>query len=208
MAKVFFVDFDGTITTTDTCWAMVQAYAREGWEELDQMWANKEISTEECARRTFALFDTTPGEIQKLLESMEIDPHFIDFLNWCRDKDYPVYILSDGYDFNIQTILNKYQIDIPYYANKMVYHDGFHIECPYVSPSCGDCGTCKTELMQKLRPENSQAIYIGDGYSDTCPAAHADIVFAKGTLYKYCQDNHIPARAYQNFADILAYLNK
>lgn len=206
MQKEFFIDFDGTITTTDTCRAMVQAYARAGWEELNRRWENKEISTEECANRTFELFDATPGELKKLVEGIDIDPFFIDFWQWCRDKDYPVYILSDGYDFNIRIILSKYQLSIPFYANRLVYNGGFSIECPYLNRTCGNCGTCKTSLMGELKDADSQAIYIGDGYSDICPARQADMVYAKGTLYKYCIDQGLPALEYHDFGDILSSL--
>ena len=206
MDKEFFIDFDGTITTTDTCWAMVQAYARAGWEEINRQWENKEISTQECAQRTFELFDATPGELQKLVEGIDIDPFFIDFWHWCRKRDYPVRILSDGYDFNIRIILNKYRLPIPYYANRLIYDRGFKIECPYLNQTCGNCGTCKTALMQKLKHAHSRTIYIGDGYSDTCPARHADLVYAKGTLYEYCADQGLPVLEYQNFHDILSSL--
>jgi 2-hydroxy-3-keto-5-methylthiopentenyl-1-phosphate phosphatase len=207
MQKEFFIDFDGTITTTDTCWAMVQAFAREGWEEINRRWENKEISTEQCANLTFKLFDAAPGELKRLVEGIDIDPYFIDFWQWCREKNYPVYILSDGYDFNIQTILHKYKLNIPYYANRLIHNGGFKIECPYFNQICGNCGTCKTSLIQKLKDASSQAVYIGDGYSDTCPARQADIIYAKGTLYKYCIDQGLPALEYRDFGDILSSLN-
>jgi 2-hydroxy-3-keto-5-methylthiopentenyl-1-phosphate phosphatase len=206
MRKVFFVDFDGTITRQDTCKAMVQAFARDGWQELNQLWERKELSTEECANRTFELFRATPSDIAKLMDSMEIDDYFIDFLDLCRSNDYQVYILSDGYDFNIQTILHKYHIDVPYYANRLVYTNGFKIECPYFNESCGKCGTCKTNLMSSLGGNECQTIYIGDGYSDTCPASHANVVFAKDELYNFCLDNQIHAIQYKNFNDIIRNL--
>ncbi|MGI6453893.1 MAG: MtnX-like HAD-IB family phosphatase [Syntrophomonadaceae bacterium] len=207
MRKAFFIDFDGTITNVDTCRAMVQAFARAGWEEINKRWENKEISTAECAQQTFALFHTTPEQIRNLLLNIEIDPYFIDFCAWCQDKSYPIFILSDGYDLNIKTILNKFRLQIPYYANKLIYDGSFNIKCPYLNDDCGNCGTCKTHLMQELKGENL-AVYIGDGYSDTCPASQADMVFAKGTLYQYCIQQGIPAQRYQNFGHILASLQK
>jgi len=207
MKKIFFIDFDGTITKVDTCAAMVEAFARDGWKEINQMWENKELSTQECANRTFELFDTTPADIKKFIDSMEIDDYFIDFLNLCRSKDYKIYILSDGYDFNIQTILDKYNIDVPYYANQLVYTSVFKIQCPHINESCGNCGTCKTSLMYKLREKGSQTIYIGDGYSDTCPALNADLVFAKGTLYKFCTEKGLNVIQYDNFNDIILSLS-
>ncbi|MGI6412137.1 MAG: MtnX-like HAD-IB family phosphatase [Syntrophomonadaceae bacterium] len=206
MKKIFFIDFDGTITTTDVCWAMVSTYARDGWEEINRRWENKEISTVECANQTFALFHAHPDQLRAFVMNIEIDPYFADFCHWCRYKAYPIYILSDGYDFNIRIVLDKHQLHIPYYANRLLYNGGFHIECPHLNPDCGHCGTCKTSLMQSLKEENSLAVYIGDGYSDTCPARHADMVFAKDRLYSYCREHGIPALEFSDFSHILAYL--
>lgn len=208
MKRVFFIDFDGTITKVDTCLAMVEAFADEGWREIDELWARKEISTEECANRIFRLFKARPEEIRELVESLEIDPYFKDFLGFCRERGYRVCVLSDGYDFNIELIFKKHGISVSYYANRMVYDGGFRIECPYVNPLCGNCGVCKKGLMEKLRMPDEQVIYIGDGYSDTCPAAHADLVFAKGTLYSYCREKGISAFPFENFKDIIESVKK
>lgn len=202
MKKVFFIDFDGTITTVDTCTKMVATFAREGWKEIEQMWERGELTTEECANRLFALLDAKPEDISKLMKTIEIDPYFIDFLKMCQDQGHQVFILSDGYDENIRLILDRYQIVLPYYANKMIYDNGFRIQSPYDNKLCKKCGTCKTNLMQQLQGD-AQSIYIGDGYSDICPAEHADVVYAKGVLYDYCTNHGIPAIPYQSFKDFL-----
>lgn len=203
MEKVIFVDFDGTITKEDTCQAMVEAFAKDGWEELNKLWEEKKISTQDCANKTFQLFDATLEDVKKLVEKIEIDDYFPEFLSLCSKKEYPIYILSDGYDIIIEKILKKHNLQIPYFANRLVYDGQFSIECSHHNQDCGICGTCKTNLMEKLRKDNQQTIYVGDGYSDTCPAKNADIVFAKGSLYKYCLANNIKATYFDNFGDIL-----
>lgn len=206
MGIVLFVDFDGTITKKDTCAAMVEAFAGDGWREINERWERKEISTEQCANMTFALFRADLKDLRRLLDTMEIDEYFKDFLGLCRERGYKVYVLSDGYDYCIEAVFDKYRIEAPYYANRMVYDGGFKIECPRTNPECGICGTCKTRLMQDLKGEGNTVIYVGDGYSDTCPATTADIVFAKKDLYRFCRDNGISARYFDDFSDIISYL--
>lgn len=204
MNKVIFTDFDGTVTKVDSCFAMVKALARDGWQELNKQWEDKKLSTLECANQTFELFDASIDDIKALMDTIEIDQYFQEFLALCRGKGYEIYILSDGYDFNIQTILDRSNISIKYFANRLLYDQGrFRAECPHQSSSCERCGTCKTELMKQLTPEGSQTIYIGDGHSDMCPAAKADIVFAKDVLYRYCQKNGINAVLFTDFNDII-----
>ncbi len=206
MNRVFFVDFDGTITRVDTCNAMVEAFATPGWEALNELWEKKQLSTDACANETFKLFHADLDDLRRLLETVEIDGCFIAFLEVCRERGDRVIVLSDGYDFNIRTIFQKYGIDLPFYANRMTYDGRFRIECPHLNPDCGQCGTCKTRLMKELRAPGSQTVYIGDGYSDTCPAAQADLVFAKGALYRYCQERGIEAQYFDSFCDIIACL--
>ena len=205
MKKVFFIDFDGTITTIDTCVKMVEVFAGEGWQEINQLWEEGAISTEECARRTFALFDAQPKDISRLMHSIDIDPYFLSFIKICEEQGHQLYILSDGYDENIRLILDRYKIALPYFANKLIYEHGFSIQTPYANNDCGQCGTCKTKLMQQLLG-HAQSVYIGDGYSDICPAKHADVVYAKSALYDYCVHNGIPALPFHSFKDIIAGL--
>ncbi len=47
-------------------------------------------------------------------------------------------------------------------------------------------------------------VYIGDGYSDRCPAQFADVVFAKGSLVGFCETNNITFHRFEAFADVLA----
>ena len=53
MQRIFFIDFDGTITKKDVCEAMVERFAADGWQEINLLWETRKISTEECANRTF-----------------------------------------------------------------------------------------------------------------------------------------------------------
>lgn len=199
-------DFDGTITKVDTCFAMVQTFAKEGWQELNKLWEEKKISTTDCANQTFALFDATPEDIKGFLDTMEIDDYFKDFRALCREKGYELYILSDGYDFNIETILKKYGInDVKFFANRLLYEqgNGFSMESPSNNPICGNCGTCKTNFVKKLKEDGYQVVYIGDGHSDMCAAEKADVVFAKGTLYQYCREKGIEAVEFGDFRGII-----
>lgn len=203
MDKIIFVDFDGTITKVDTCEAMVKAYASGKTEEINRLWEQKKLTTIECATEVFKLLNTDLKGIETLMDTIEIDEYFIDFISLCKEKGYEVYILSDGYDFNINRILTRYGINIPFYSNKLLYDKGFQIDCPNYNSSCGKCGTCKTNLIKVLNPKEYDTIYIGDGYSDTCAVSNSNIIFAKGSLYKFCIENNLNAILFDSFKDII-----
>lgn len=205
MKRVVFIDFDGTITKIDTCFAMVKAFAKEGWLEINKLWEDKQLSTGDCANRLFKLLDANLSDVEKLMDTIAIDEYFKEFILMCRKKGYEIYVLSDGYDFNIKTIFKRYDIDLKYYANKLLYDEdsGFSMTSPYGHPECKECGTCKTNLIKELKGESDQVIYIGDGYSDMCAAEMADIVFAKGVLYQYCKEKDVNAICFSDFKDVI-----
>ncbi len=70
-------------------------------------------------------------------------------------------------------------------------------------------GTCKCAIAQKLSVQSGgPVVLIGDGKSDACLAAEADVVFAKGSLIKHCESNGIAHHRFQTFADVLAQVKK
>jgi 2,3-diketo-5-methylthio-1-phosphopentane phosphatase len=208
MAKslIFFVDFDGTISKEDVCAAMVKKFAAPGWQELNQLWEAGKLSTRECAQRTLDLMHMTPIDSDAFTREQEIDPTFINFAVWAREQGHPLYILSDGYANHIGPILEKYQLQIPFYANQMHYRQGWQIETPHDNPRCGRCGVCKSKIMLDLMDPGGTNIYIGDGYSDRCPAHFANLVFAKESLAAYCAREGIAAHYYNNFQDVLRHV--
>lgn len=207
MGKIIFTDFDGTITSVDTCSAMAKVFSSDGWEEIDRLWQDKKISTEECANRTFQLFRAKPADLEEFLSTIKIDSYFLEFVKLAQIQDDKIVVLSDGYDFNINSIFHKYGINLPFYSNKLSYDGTFHIECVYTNHLCGNCGTCKTNLINSLKNDNDKVVYIGDGRSDFCPAEHADFVFAKNSLLKHCVETGIKATSYQDFGDIIREMN-
>ncbi len=211
MSRVFFLDFDGTVTKEDVVASMVVKFSRnDGWKELNRRWQRGELSTKDCAEQTFALFDATLDDLYPFLNTIELDDYFVDFVALCKANNYPLYIISDGYRLLIDYILQRHGLtDLPVFANKMLCEaDRFSIECTHFNPRCGKCGTCKKVLYKRLKKQGHQNIYVGDSYSDMCVCHYADVVFAKDALLKYCRQNKVPAIPYTTFKDLIDWVNK
>jgi 2,3-diketo-5-methylthio-1-phosphopentane phosphatase len=119
--------------------------------------------------------------------------------------------VSDGLDFYIDAILKKNNLqDIEFFSNVTVFQDGnkLSIEFPRMNDLCEKCGTCKKDVLREQRSNYDRVIYVGNGYSDVCPAKDADLVFAKEVLYETCRQDGTACVHYENFQDILAYLDK
>ena len=120
-------------------------------------------------------------------------------------------IVSDGLDFYIDAILKKNNIeDIEFFSNVTVFRDDdkLSIEFPRMNDECEKCGTCKKGVLRDYRSKYDRVIYVGNGYSDVCPAKDADLVFAKEVLYEKCREDGTPCVHYENFRDILNYLDE
>ncbi|MDI6604066.1 MAG: MtnX-like HAD-IB family phosphatase [Thermoanaerobacteraceae bacterium] len=206
MHTVILVDFDGTITKEDTCIAMANNFAKKGWKMIEEEWRSGKLTTEQCSLKLFEFMDVDQEKLEKLLYSIEIDESFIDFLDFCKIKKYHVIITSDGFDFNIKTILSRYNINLEFYSNKLEFTDGIINAEFYTSKECEKCGMCKLNVLKKFKDNNTRIIYIGDGYSDICVAKYADVVFAKNVLLSYCIENNISHIPFNNFSDIIKKL--
>lgn len=208
MKRVFFVDFDGTITVQDTCDAMTKAFAGEGWQESLRRWEKGELTTQDCAREIFRSFKATKEELASFLAAIPIDETFRDFVKYVENRREKLFIVSDGYDFNITIILAKAGLGhLPHFSNHLVIKENnYDIVSPFQLTECKKCGTCKKELVSRLKDDAAKVVYIGDGYSDMCGCQTADLIFAKGPLLNYCQKGNLPAIPFSSFADILSWL--
>ena len=144
-------------------------------------------------------------QLDDYINSIEIDDYFLDFVDYVKSKNIKLTILSDGFDLFIQKVLERNNLDIPYYANKLIYKNGeFNIEFPYYNKNCDKkAGMCK---CQKVK-ENSFC-YIGDGTSDLCIAKKADFLFASKNLHKFCKENNIKHVYFTSFCNIIESLDK
>lgn len=207
---IFFIDFDGTIASEDVCYSMVEKYARDGWQKFNKLWEEKSISTVECAQGILNTISAHPEEMETFFAQMKLDEYFKEFQAWAKNNNYPIYILSDGYERYIRLILEKEGVCLPYFSNKLIYEpkQGWRMETPYLNEACGQCGVCKSNLLQERKKHGAIHVYIGDGYSDICPIKHCDIIFAKNNLANYCKKERISFNYFDDFSDILKLLKK
>lgn len=201
-----FCDFDGTITQNDLGDEIFEHFGRiepyntelkNGKLNIYQYW---HILCEEIDD------NINIKDFEKYAEGSEIDPYFLKFYNSCKELGIPFYILSDGFDVYIKTVLEKNGVgEIEFYSNKLLKNDrGFEPEFTYASDSC-NCfsASCKRNLAINRITEDEISIYIGDGYSDFCGAEHCDIIFAKKDLAKYCNEKKLPHYPWRSFFDVI-----
>jgi 2,3-diketo-5-methylthio-1-phosphopentane phosphatase len=203
-------DFDGTATVEDTTDRLLEAFARPGWETLEEAWRTGQIGSRECMAGQIALLDMDRAELDARLAACVLDPHFPRFVQAMHAQGIHVEIVSDGLDYAIQYILTRHGLDwLPVAANRLEAMGSrrWRLTFPNASRRCQvGAGNCKCARAARVRDRQQRVLLIGDGASDYCVAASADFVFAKGKLAAHCAAQRIAHAPIADFADALALM--
>jgi 2,3-diketo-5-methylthio-1-phosphopentane phosphatase len=211
LPATIFCDFDGTITEIDAVDQLLAQYATPQWREIEALWEKGLIGSRECLERQIdCVGHFTQGDMDKFVRQIGIDVSFLPFLGFVRARQIPFHIVSDGFDLIIRAILARWGLgDLPLFCNHMALSgDRLKASFPFGSPDCEkQSGVCKCRVMQNMAA-GRPVIYIGDGHSDICASRKADLLFAKGKLMEFCQDEGREFVPFENFEDIMTAIIK
>jgi 2,3-diketo-5-methylthio-1-phosphopentane phosphatase len=208
---IIFCDFDGTLAQNDVGDLLFKTFAN--WPECEkavQRWIGGEISSREYYKVAALTMRVKQEQLNDFCNEQSLTPGFIEFTEFCRQRNWPLFVLSDGLDYYIQRVLLRHGLDLPVLANhlELVPPDRIAVSFPYVEHSCGKCGNCKGYHVGRLAKPGEKIIYIGDGYSDRCGAQEADIIFAKRDLAKWCEEKELEYFRFEDFTQILCFVQK
>jgi 2,3-diketo-5-methylthio-1-phosphopentane phosphatase len=207
-----FIDFDGTITQQDVGEEMFLKFGdAEKAYEIVRLWIDGKISsTESWLRLCETVINLDMNDFNTFIDSMHIDPFFKSFIQFADKNNYELTVLSDGLDYYIERILKRENLDhLRVYSNKVNFgkNNKLELSFPYTDEECFKCANCKRNHVINHSGDEEISIYIGDGFSDTCPAQYCDYIFAKRSLLKYCEKNRISYYPFTTFNDVIKRLN-
>lgn len=206
-----FLDFDGTVACGDVGNAFFRNFGGDVCAEWIARYHNGAISARACFEGECAAMGLVrKDEAEEFVRTRSIDPGFTELILWCRHRGISATILSDGLDFYITPLLRGAGMaDVPFYANRLQWTPGRGgepvapgLEFPYGNAECDRCACCKRNLMLGMCGDDDIIVYVGDGYSDRCPVEYADVVFAKGALQAWCQQQNISYHSYGDLHDV------
>ncbi|MEA3296953.1 MAG: MtnX-like HAD-IB family phosphatase [candidate division Zixibacteria bacterium] len=210
MKTAVFCDFDGTVTRRDIGYHFFRHFSGGRNEELVPLWKSGQLSTRDCLTQEAALVQATPEDVYRFLDGFELNRGFLEFASLCRKSGVELIIASDGLDFYIKYVLERYKLSwLPLIANKgYLVDNSVTVEFPHVNQSCERCGSCKGERIREYRAQvgDCRIAFVGDGYSDVCAAKEADFVLAKKDLEQYCLKHNIGYMKYDDFFDVARFL--
>ena len=209
---IIFCDFDGTVTKKDNIVSIMKQFAPPQWEKWKDGVLSQEIGIREGVG---TMFNFLPSSLQKdiiqfLLESAEIREGFGDFVQYTKEKEIPLYIVSGGMDFFVKPLLEPFGSMTGIFCNHADFSgENIQIHWPHeCDEQCSNqnCGCCKPTIIRNISTVDTHSIVIGDSVTDFEGAKIADTVIARDYLQEKCKELSIPSQPFETFYDCIEVL--
>jgi 2-hydroxy-3-keto-5-methylthiopentenyl-1-phosphate phosphatase len=200
-----FLDFDGTISTSDIGVHLLEQVGRAGWQAIDAEYDAGEIGSRVCLLDEWDLLPHDGDLLRRLAAEVSLDPDLDGLVSGLAAAGAEVSIVSDGFGFYVTERLSY--LGIPLLTNAVDWASG-SLEFPNEDRccACASCGTCKQAPIKDARRRGRSTVMVGDGTSDRKAALLADVIFAKGALASWCTVNAVPFFRFDTLADVRATL--
>lgn len=203
------LDFDGTISRVDVGDELMARHAPdlELVREKDRLYDLGAIGSRALMAWDMEVLPRDPELLRREAAAMPLDETVVPLVETVRAAGAVVEVVSDGMGFYVEGLLAGLGLDLPVATNATVPGlGGAGMSFPYGHPTCLVCGTCKRQRVLLHRAAGRAVVLVGDGASDRYAAAHADVVFAKGSLARHCARLGREHLAWERLSDVTAWI--
>jgi 2,3-diketo-5-methylthio-1-phosphopentane phosphatase len=212
MKKVLVSDFDGTIIKKDFFFYIIERLMNEEDIKPWNDYLERKITHFEALNRIFQKIHISEDYLHKIVLDMPVEECFTELVDFCRENDIDIYILSAGADYYIDIILDNLGIKdcVQLIANESTYskENGLKMkklsaDSPFYSENYG---IDKEAVIKFLKSKYDLTVFAGDGTPDYNAAKWADKVFARGTLLELCENNNLDYVELDSYCKVFDYL--
>jgi 2-hydroxy-3-keto-5-methylthiopentenyl-1-phosphate phosphatase len=129
---------------------------------------------------------------------------FHELLRFCNRKNIEFVIVSNGFDFYIETVLHDLGLNnIKVISGKVEFnHNGLAVK--YFSPTGVEMVSGFKEAYTRLyQKQGYRIIYIGNGISDVPAARLSYRIFARDDLLAHCSEAKLNCIPFDNMHDVI-----
>jgi 2-hydroxy-3-keto-5-methylthiopentenyl-1-phosphate phosphatase len=206
----FLIDYDGTISRSDVGDELLAIYGPDAalLAAMDADYDAGRIGSRELMLWDMDVLPQDAVLLRSAAEEVPQDAAFPSFVATVQGYGAALEVVSDGFGFYVESNLAQLSrglSSLPIATSENTLTGRRGITFPYGHPACFVCGTCKRERVRTHQAGGRVVVFVGDGTSDRYAAHHADIVFAKRSLARWCEEAGWPYRPWDTFAEIEAW---
>ena len=211
---IILCDFDDTAAVQNVGQMLLERFqpdvSQHGvvhWRDVSKRRADGEISLAEYQEIAFRQMTATVDEQTAYVRSnAQLRPGFAELAAYCAEHGIRLAVASHGLDYYVQALLDAHGVDVESHTVRTHGPDAKTYEYTFADESCAWWpGNCKCMALERSRSNGEHVVYAGDGVSDACPAARADMVFAREPLAGICRERGIAYRELPDFFPVLEY---
>lgn len=205
-------DFDGTIAEQDMITSIMRAFVPTESAPLIAAVQAGELSVRKGVEQMFALIpaEKYPQVVTFAQAHTVVRAGFEAFIHRCSELGWPVTVVSGGFDFFVEPVIQQLSTPVDVYCNQ-IEHNGSHLAVRWTvdcDAACeGGCGLCKPSVMRQLQAGGTKFVVIGDGVTDFKAAQAADYVFARASLLDLVRRRQMPASSFETFYDVIQVID-
>jgi len=196
-----FLDFDGTITPTDTGVHLLERLGDPAWREVDAAYARGELGSREAIEQQWRMLPPDERLLREVAAEVPVDPATGPLIEGLREAGAEVVVVSDGFGFHVVDAMAPF--DVPVITNEIDWTCG-ELRFPNLDRCCpcSTCGTCKQAPIKEAGRRGRTTVFVGNGTSDRKAALVADVLFATSDLAVWCDDFDVAYTPFSSLADV------
>jgi len=206
---VLCFDFDDTIVLDNTARQIFERFAAEGWRDAEAAYHAGRLSVEQYNAAALDLIEAPVEEMRAYVrQAARVREGFLELLDWAHWHDWQAMVVSNGFDFYVDEVLDGLGLD------RIARHAGrtrrdYRWRVTYYSPR-------GIEVQERFKVSYAAALanagdfvaYVGDGASDVEAAGVAGAVFARSTLLEALRGGRERVFGFETFDDVRAVLEQ
>ena len=200
---LLLLDFDGTLTDTDTLDLLVAEHAPAVWAEAERALTAGTMTLYEVIAFEFEhVHSTLDAALATLRSRVALRPGLPELITFCRERFIDPVVISSGFHELIEPVLAWGGVRLPVVAHSATFSTAGTAVAFLDRPTCPVCGEqCKRMELERLSG-GRQIAYVGDGWSDRCAAKAADLVFARASLAQHLADEGVAYVPFEDMTDV------
>ncbi len=207
MANILCLDFDDTVVLENTARLVFERFAAPAWRDFEGEYHAGRLSVEQFNASALATVEATYDDLRQFsVESVTVREGLLELLDWAHWHDWVVTVISNGFDFYVESVLDAIGADrVARHAGRTSHDYRWHVT--YYSPR----GVAleegfKLSYAAAFQNAGDFVAYVGDGASDVPAAKLAQAVFARDTLLARLSGDHPQLHAFETFHDVVSVL--